>query len=386
MLLIKNGMIHDAITPDPFRADILVKDGKIAKIEADIDAPEAEIFDASGKDIYPGFIDAHTHIGMFGYGGDVTKDDVEKYDRCTPEQRGIDCINPEEPTFRAAAMAGVTCVCVGPGSVGCIAGTHLAMKTRGDRVDDMVVKDPVAMKMAFGENPKRALMDKLTTRMTIAATIRETIMKAKEYDQLKQLANGDISKMPRYDAAMEAMIPVIRKEIPMKAHAHRKDDIFTAIRVAKECDVRLTLEHVSDGGSVAETLAKEGYPIVCGPYLYQTKKTENFNGHPSAAVKLVKAGCQVSVMTDSPIVAEEYLPLVAGLLMREGLDEFEALKTITINPAKHLGIEDRVGSIEVGKDADLVIAKGCPMDMRVKAETVFIEGKPLTVNMTGEEA
>ena len=377
MLIIKNGTIHNAINDKPFVSDILVDNGKIVRIEQNIIIGDEEVYDATGLDIYPGFIDAHTHIGMFGFSGELSKDDVEKYDRCTPNHRGIDIINPDEPSFKKALQAGVTCVCVGPGSVGIIGGTHLAIKTYGNRVDDMIVKDPVAMKVAFGENPKRALKDSITSRATIAATIRDTLLKAKEYNTLKEGANKDIAKMPKYDPKLEALIPVILKEIPLKAHTQRKDDTFTAIRIAKECDVNLTLEHVADGGEIADELAKEGYPIAVGPYICESVKSENLKKDPASAVKMLRAGCQVSVMTDSPIVAEEYLPLVAGLLMREGASEFEALQTITINPAKHLGIEDRVGSIEVGKDADLVITKGCPMQITVKPQAVFLNGEHL---------
>lgn len=370
MLIIKNALIHTAVNPDALVGDILIKGGKIAQIGGNLSVMDAEVFDAAGMDVYPGFIDAHTHIGMFGYSAPVSQDDVDLYDRCTPQQRGIDCINPEEPSFRAALEAGVTCVCVGPGSVGCIGGTHLALKTHGHRIDDMIVKDPVAMKVAFGENPKKASKDHISTRMDIASTIRDTLNRTKEYLRLKE--DG---KQPKYDSKLEALIPVIKKEIPLKAHAHRKDDIFTAIRIAKECDVRLTLEHTTDSCGIEQELAKEGYPIAVGPYFSQPKKSENQNLDPANAVALIEAGCRVSVTTDSPIVAEKYLPLCAGLLMREGLDEFRALQTITTNPAKHLGIDAVVGSIEVGKDADLVIAKGCPMQMTVKPEAVFVNGK-----------
>ena len=370
MLLIKDAVIHTAVNPEAVRGDILIKDGKIAQVGQRIAADGAEIFDAAGMDVYPGFIDAHTHIGMFGYSAPVSQDDVDLYHRCTPQQRGIDAINPEEPSFPEAVKAGVTCVCVGPGSVGCIGGTHAALKTHGSRVDDMIVKDPVAMKIAFGENPKKASKDPISTRMDIASTIRDALNQAKEYLRMKE--DG---KQPKYDPKLEALIPVIKKEIPLKAHAHRKDDIFTAIRIAKECDVRLTLEHTTDSCGIEEKLAEAGYPIAVGPYFSQPKKSENQNSDPANAVRLVEAGCRVSVTTDSPIVAEKYLPLCAGLLMREGLDEFRALQTITINPAKHLGIDHRVGSIEVGKDADLVITRGCPMQMTVKPEAVFVDGQ-----------
>ena len=226
------------------------------------------------------------------------------------------------------------------------------------------------MKVAFGENPKKASKDHISTRMAIASTIRDALYQAKEYLLLKE-----VGKLPKYDPALEALIPVVRKEVPLKAHAHRKDDIFTAIRIAKECDVCLTLEHTTDSSGIEAKLAKEGYPIAVGPYFSLPKKSENQNSDPANAVKLIEAGCSVSVTTDSPIVAEKYLPLCAGLLMREGLDEFRALQTITINPAKHLGIDQRVGSVEVGKDADLVITKGCPMQMTVKPEAVFLNGQ-----------
>ena len=352
-----------------------MKDRKIAQIGQNLSADGAEVYDAAGMDVYPGFIDAHTHIGMFGYSAPVSQDDVDLHDRCTPQQRGVDCVNPEEPSFREAVEAGVTCVCVGPGSVGCIGGTHVALKTYGSRVDDMIVKDPVAMKIAFGENPKKASKDHISTRMNIASTIRDALNRAKEYLRIQEAAGNDTGKLPKYDPKLEALIPVIKKEIPLKAHAHRKDDIFTAIRIARECDVHLTLEHTTDSCGIEQELMKEGYPIAVGPYFSQPKKSENQNSDPANAVKLIEAGCSVSVTTDSPIIAEKYLPLCAGLLMREGLDEFRALQTITINPAKHLGIDAVVGSIEIGKDADLVLTRGCPMEMTVKPEAVFVSGE-----------
>ena len=373
MLLIKNGMIYTGIDPEPFQADILIDKGRILEIGKNIPCDGKEIWDATDMELYPGFIDVHTHIGMFGF-SESSKDDVESFDRCTPNHRGIDAINPQEPSFRQALEAGVTCVCVGPGSVGCISGTHLAVKTYGIRIDDMVVKNPVAMKAALGSNPKMS-KDKVTTRMTIAAVIRETIIRAKEYARRMDKACGDPDKMPAYDPKLEALIPVVKKQIPLKVHAHRADDVFTAIRIAKECDIDLTLEHVADGALIADALAQEGYPVAVGPHISQSKKEENANKSPAAAVALIRAGCQVSIMTDAPVMAEEYLPVAAGLLMREGLSQFEALQTITINPARHLGIADRVGSLEVGKDADIIIAKGCPLQMSVKPAAVFVNGR-----------
>ena len=373
-MLIKNAHIHTGVSPDPFCGDILIQGGKIKEIARSIDPADHDVLNLDGKDVYPGFIDVHTHIGMFGFSGDATQDDVEKFDRCVPNHRGIDCVNPEEPSFSEALQAGVTCVCVGPGSVSCIGGTHVVLKTYGHRIDDMIVKDPAAMKIAFGENPKKALQDRLTTRMTIAATIRDTLKKAKEYHTQLINAQGCPDRLPKFDPKLDALIPVIEKKIPLKAHVHQKADIYTAIRIAKECDVLLTLEHASDGGSIADELAQEGYPIAVGPYLAQSKKAEAANSNASNVVKMIDAGCQVSVMTDAPIIAEKYLPIAAGLLMREGLDEYRALQTITINAAKHLGVDDQLGSIEVGKDADLIISNGCPLQISVKPCMVIING------------
>ncbi len=376
MMLIRNGRIHDAVHARPYIADILVDNGKIVKIGKNIDA-KCEIIDAKGYDLWPGFIDAHTHIGMFGYGGKGawTKDDVELYKRCTPENRGIDCLNPKEDSFEHALRAGVTAVCTGPGSVNCMGGTHAVVKTYGHRIDDMIVKDPAAMKIAFGENPKSTLKASLTTRMTIAAEIRTELQRAKEYMAAKDEAAANGTKPPAFQPGYEALIPVLRREIPLKAHAHRADDIFTAIRIAKEFNCLLTLEHASDAGEMIEDLKREQISVAAGPFISQPQKPENQNADPKNAVRMIEAGINVCMMTDSPIIAEQYLPLCGGLLMREGLDEFRALQAITVNAAKHLGVEDRIGHIGIGMDADIVFAHGCPMDMRVKAEKVIISGR-----------
>ena len=374
-LLVRGGLIHDAIREDAYISDIYIEDGIIRSIAADIAAPEGcSIYDALGKDLWPGLIDAHTHIGMFGHSGTSNKDDVEKYEQCTPQNRIADAVNPMEDSFRRALRGGVTCVCVAPGSVNCMGGTALAMKTHGRRIDDMIVKDPVAMKIAFGENPKDKLQKKLTTRMTAVASIRATLDKATAYLQRKERG-----EQVGYDAGCEALIPVLKNQIPLKAHVHRSDDIFSAIRLAKEYDLLLTLEHVSDGAGIADILAQEGYPVAVGPYISQPKKEENKNAHPSVGVSLVRAGCQVSVMTDAPIVSEEYLGLCAGLLVREGLTEFEALQTITVNPAKHLGIRHRVGALEVGMDADIVVTNGSILDIFVRPEVVFVKGEMVEI-------
>lgn len=374
-LLIRGGRIHDAVREEAYISDVYIEDGKIRTIGKNLTvAEDCPVYDAAGKDLWPGLIDAHTHVGMFGHSGTSNKDDVEKYEQCTPQNRIIDAVNPGEDSFRRALRGGVTCVCVTPGSVNCMGGTALAMKTYGRRIDDMIVKNPVAMKIAFGENPKDKLQKKLTTRMTAVASIRAALDKAVCYLQRKE--RGEAAA---YDAGCEALIPVLKKQIPLKAHVHRSDDIFSAIRLAKEYDLLLTLEHVSDGAGIADILAQEGYPIAVGPYLSQPKKEENQNAHPSVAVELARAGCRVSVMTDAPIVSEEYLSLCAGLLMREGLTEFEALQTVTVNPAEHLGIRDRVGALEEGLDADIIVCEGSPLDISVRPEAVFVNGELVTL-------
>ena len=378
MICIRNGNVHNAIVPEVFVADILIEDGKIKEIGKDLEIPaEAEIIDATGKEIYPGFVEAHGHIGLDGHGiGYEGTDYNEMNDIVTPHLRGIDGVKPMQPTFENAAKGGVTCVCVGPGSANVLGGTFTTIKTVGKRVDDMVVRDAVAMKCAFGENPKRCYQNKCdSSRMTTAFKLREALAKAKEYMLKKEAAGDDISKMPALDMKHEALIPVLKKEIPLKAHAHATEDLFTALRIAKEFDVKITLEHVTEGHLIVEELAKENVPLAVGPTLTEASKFELRNKSWSTPGVLAKAGCQVSIITDSPVIPQEYLPICAGLAVQAGMDPFQALQAITINPAKHVGIADRVGSLEVGKDADIVIADGNPMEVSTKIEKVFIDGK-----------
>lgn len=380
MLCIKNGTIHNAICKEVFQADILVKDKKIKAIEKNMEvADNVQIIDAEGLQIYPGFVEAHGHIGLDGYGiGYEGMDYNELNDIISPQMRGIDGVKPFDPAFAAAAAAGVTCVCVGPGSANVFGGTFTTIKTVGKRVDDMVVRDNVAMKCAFGENPKRVYRDKTdSSRMTTAALMREALFKAKEYLAKKEAAGDDLAKMPKFDIKLEALIPVLKKEIPLKAHAHATEDIFTALRIAKEFDLKITLEHVTEGHLIAEELAKENVPLAVGPTLTSASKFELRNKSWITPGVLAAAGCQVSIITDSPVILQEYLPLCAGLAVQAGMDSFAALQAITINPAKHTGIADRVGSLEVGKDADIVITDGSPFEVSTKVKYVLIDGEIL---------
>ena len=378
MLHVKNGMIHDGIHQEAFCADILVEEGKIKAIGKNLEVPEgAETVDAEGLSVYPGFVEAHGHIGLDGYGiGYEGMDYNEMNDILSPQMRGIDGVKPLDPALPKAAAAGVTCVCVGPGSANVLGGTFTTIKTVGRRVDDMVVRDGVAMKCAFGENPKRVYRDKRdSSRMTTAALLREILFKAREYMEKKEAAGDDLSKRPSFDIKLEALLPVLRREIPLKAHAHAAEDIFTALRIAKEFGVKITLEHVTEGHLIVEELAEENVPLAVGPTLTSASKFELRNKSWTTPGVLAAAGCQVSVITDSPVIPQEYLPLCAGLAVQAGMDPFAALQAITINPARHAGIADRVGSLETGKDADMVIMEGCPFQVSSGVKYVFIDGK-----------
>lgn len=376
MLLIRNGLIFDAVHREPYTADILVKDGKIAEIGAGLTA-DCPTFDAAGLHIYPGFVEAHCHIGLDGSGIGFEGDDCnEMTDILTPQLRAIDGIYPQDPTFREALEAGVTTVCTGPGSANVLGGQFAVIKTAGHRVDDMIVRPFAAMKCAFGENPKRCYKDKNNySRMSTAAKLREALMKAQEYDAKKQAAGDDPAKRPPLDVKLEALLPVLHGEVPLKAHAHRADDIFTAIRIAKEFGVRLTLEHVTEGHLIAEDLAQEDYPMAVGPSLTHASKFELRNKTFTTPGILAKAGCRVSIITDSPVIPQSYLPLCAALAVRAGMDPFDALRAITIRPAEHIGAADRVGSIECGKEADFVVMDG-PWDaVSSGVKAVFVNGE-----------
>lgn len=379
-ILFKNGLLHDGLRAEPQQLDVLVKDTSIAKIAQDLPCGlAAEVIDLDGKHIYPGLVEAHCHLGLRGYGTrSEGSDNNERNDPITPQLRAIDAFNPLDPSISMAAQAGVTSVGTGPGSANVVGGSFAAIKTAGHRVDDMIIKDPVAMKCAFGENPKFGYQDKqLCSRMTIAAKLRELLYKTLEYDGKLKAAAKDPAKKPAYDQKLEAMLPVIRKQIPLKAHAHQVNDMFTAIRIAKEFDLLLTLEHCTEGHLIADELAEAGWPLVVGPSLTHASKVETRLRSFETPGILAAAGCQVSIMTDSPVTPQPYLALFAGLAVKSGMSPFAALQAITINPAKLLGIENRVGSIEVGKDADLLIADGDILAIATSICQVYINGKPI---------
>ena len=376
MLCIKNGTIHTAVSKEAFVADIMIENGKIVKIGTDLNADGAEIIDAAGLNVYPGFVEAHCHIGLDGYGiGYEGHDYNEMNDSVAPHLRAIDAINPFDPCMKMAAEAGVTCFATGPGSANVLGGTFVAIKPVGTCVDDMIVKDSVAMKCAFGENPKRCYQTKgISSRMTTAANLRNALKKADLYKAKVEAADGDASKLPAFDEKCEALIPVLNKEMPLKAHAHQANDILTALRVAKEANVNVTLEHVTEGHLIVNELVRANVPLAVGPTLGHATKWELQNKTWETPGVLAKAGCHVSIITDAPVIPLHYLPLCAAQAVKAGMDEFAALQAITINPAEHIGIADRVGSIEEGKDADLVIMVGSPFDMDSKIKHVLIDG------------
>ena len=381
-MIIKNAVIHDAIHEGSYFGDILVKNGKLASVGI-VAGTDGEVLDASGLHAWPGFIDAHSHIGLDAYGGPTgnTYDFNEMNDICCPELRGLDSYYAMDAAIPMALAGGVTTVAAGPGSVNVLGGTFLAVKMVGKTVEEAMIRPSVAMKCAFGENPKRCYKDKsISARMTTAAKLRQMLFEAKDYMLRKEYAGDDVSKLPKFDMKMEALIPVLKREIPLKAHAHRSDDIMTAIRIAKEFGLRLTLEHCTEGHLIVDELKAANVPVAVGPGLSSPSKLELLNLSWTTPGILASAGIQVSIITDAPVVPQQYLPLCAGEAVKAGMDPFLALQAITINPARHIGVEDRVGSLEEGKDADIVLADGNPLVSDTSIKYVIVDGKILVKN------
>lgn len=381
-MIIKNAVIHDAIHEEPYFGDILIKNGKLASVGI-VAGTDGEVLDASGLHAWPGFIDAHSHIGLDAYGGPTgnTYDFNEMNDICCPELRGLDSYYAMDAAIPMALAGGVTTVAAGPGSANVLGGTFLAVKMVGKTVEEAMIRPSVAMKCAFGENPKRCYKDKsISARMTTAAKLRQMLFEANDYMLRKEYAGDDVSKLPKFDMKMEALIPVLKREIPLKAHAHRSDDIMTAIRIAKEFGLRLTLEHCTEGHLIVDELKAANVPVAVGPGLSSPSKPELLNLSWTTPGILASAGIQVSIITDAPVVPQQYLPLCAGEAVKAGMDPFLALQAITINPARHIGVEDRVGSLEEGKDADIVLADGNPLVSDTSIKYVIVDGKILVKN------
>jgi len=378
MLLIHNGHIKPIVGKELENGCVLIgDDGKIVAVDQEIQVPEGtEMIDAGGRLVTPGCVEAHCHIGLHTTALHWEGNEINEKcsDPITPQMRAIDGINPIDVVFTEALSGGVTTACTGPGSANIVGGTFAAIKLYGKRIDDMILKEPVAMKCAFGENPKGAYGQNgkaPKTRMGVAALLRDFLYKAKNYCEEK-----DAGKDPKFDMKLEAMLPVMRKEIPLKCHAHRADDILTSIRIAKEFDLKLTLDHCTDGAAIADELAKEGYPAFVGPTFCGKSKAELKAKSFDTAGILHKAGVNVSIITDANVIPLEYLPMCAGFAACAGLPMEEAWKAITINPATQMGIADRVGSLEPGKDGDIVIWTDDPLTtIGGKSYITVIEGK-----------
>lgn len=366
-----------------------IADGKFAEIgEMSAYAPDGgEVIDAHGLTMYPGFIDAHCHIGMWEdslcFEGEDGNEDT---DPSTPQLRAIDSINPLDRCYTDAVQAGVTAVCTGVGSANPVGGSFLLMKTHGSkRVDKLVVQSPCAIKFALGENPKNTYNDRdetPVTRMAVAAIIREQLTKARryrddlaEYERLK--GTDDEVSLPDYDAKCEALLPLFDKEHPLKAHfhVHRADDIFTAIRLAKEFSLDYVLIHCTDGAVIADELAEDSPAVVMGPLFGDRGKPELHNHEITTPAVLHKNGIRFAICTDHPETPIQYLPLTAALAVRGGLDRETALRAITITAAEIIGVDGRLGSIAAGKDADFSLFDGDPLDLRVTPKLVFVNGK-----------
>lgn len=382
-MLYQNGIIHTMAGAVLQHGYFREKNGMIEEVGAmpPLQQEGEESFDLQGAHVYPGLIDAHTHLGMWEDGLAFEGDDGnEETDPVTPQLRAIDAINPMDRCFEEALEAGVTTVITGPGSTNPIGGQLAAIKTTGFCIDEMIVKAPVAMKMALGENPKVAYHDKSQmpyTRMATAALIREQLFKAKRYwEELTKAQEEEDCDPPEYDMKCEALLPVLKRELKVHFHAHRSDDIYTAIRLGREFNLDFVIVHGTEAYLSAEYLAEQGVSILSGPSICDRSKPELKNLTPASTGILSKAGVPVAVITDHPVIPIQYLPVCAALVVREGMDRQAALEAITCGPAKICGIDDRVGSLEAGKDADFIVYKSQdPLCFEAKPDMVFVKGR-----------
>lgn len=377
-MLIVNGKVYtmeDAQVLDP--GYVRVENGKIAAVGRMEDlaaSPLEEIYDAEGGYVLPGFIDAHTHIGICAESINVAAEFVnEMTGPNTAQLRAIDGFFPFDAAIPKARAAGVTSALVCPGSANAFGGQIAAVKLNGTRVEDMVIKAPVAMKMATGDNVRSTYgpLNKLPmTRMGVAAVMREAFIKTQDYLERKERGEH-----PALDVHWEALIPVIRHQLPIHVHAHRSDDIYTAMRIAREFGLELVVIHATDGQVTARDMARERVSAIVGPTMYSSTKLETINLSFKTPSAMVKAGVKIALTTDHDVIPLEYLSVCAAIAVREGLDCYEALKAITINPAQITHLDGRVGSLKAGKDADIAVFSGHPFDFMSKARAVFISGE-----------
>mgnify|MGYP001017329643 CR=1 FL=1 len=358
---------------------ILLKNGKIDALGEGEPPACSEVLDGEGGVLTPGLIDIHSHLGLYEDGlGFEGADGNDSYKPVTPELRAIDGINPFDNCFTEARAGGVTSVVTGPGSANVIGGQFVAMKTFGRSIEDMTIKFPAAMKAAFGENPKRVFSAQKTfyTRMSIASQLRGTLLDTLEYDRSIKDAKQKGEKPPKIDHSLEAMLPVVRGELPLKIHAHRADDIFTALRISKEFGLRPVIIHGTEAHLVADLIAEENVPVVCGPYMTDRSKPEIKNLTDEAPGILSKAGIPTAITVDHPEIPLRLLPVAVMLAVRAGMDKTDALRAVTAVPAKIAGLSDRIGSLRAGLDADCVLWSGDPLDIATQVKAVFVNGTP----------
>ncbi len=380
MLAIINADIHTVSRGRISSGTLLLREGKIAAVGAEVAIPEgACVIDARGRPVTPGIIEAHAHVGINEQGvGWEGRDANESSDPLTPEVDALDGINPRDDALREFREAGITSTSVPPGSGNLIGGTSVAIKCWGTIVDEMVIAHPVGMKAALGQNPKGSYGRRgkaPSTRMGSAAMIRKALDETREYMEAKERAHEDAEKMPDYDARAEALVPVLNREIPLQIHCHRADDIVTALRLCKEYGLRFTLEHVTEGDRVSDLLREHDAYCAVGPTLKYGSKVENRDRSFRTPVELARKGVHFCFITDHPVVAGQFLTITAGIAVSWGMDYDVALRAITLSAAEHIGIEDRVGSLEAGKDADVVIWSGDPLDYTTFADYTIIDGE-----------
>lgn len=377
-MLIVNGEVHtmaDGIIPKGY---VWAENGKIRRTGHMSELKERDgkgtVYDVKGAWVMPGLVEAHAHIGITEEKYGVIGDDCnEQTNPITPALRALDAINPMDPAFHDAIAAGITTVMAGPGSANVVGGQFALLKTHGRCVDHMVIQAPAAMKVALGENPKTAYGDQNvcpSTRMGTAALLRRELFQAAQYLRAKE--EGRIED-ENFD--LEPWIPVLKREIPMKVHAHRADDILTALRIAREFHVDITLDHCTEGHLIAEEIAASGFPAIIGPDLTSRSKIEVQNMNFKTNRILHEAGVLSAITTDHPVSVIQSLPLSAGLAVRQGLPVEEGLKSITINAARILRADNRIGSLEAGKDADIAVYTGNPMETLTRTLFTFIDGE-----------
>lgn len=357
---------------------VLVCNGKIKAVVDGVVEPEGwKVIDARGKIVLPGLIDCHCHLGVVEEIYRVEGDDAnESTDPVTPHLRAVDAVYPWDLGFKDAISGGVTTVVTGPGSANVIGGEMVALKTWGPSLDGMILKAPVGLKAALGENPKRSYGSRQKTpltRMASAALLRETLAGAADYIRKCDRASEG-SDYPDRDLKKESVARVLKRQIPLRVHSHRADDILTAMRIAREFNINLVIEHCTEGYKIAGELAQNGVRAVIGPVIGNRAKVELAGISLETGKILAEAGVEFAIMTDHPVVPIQYLAISAGLSVRGGLDEVKALRAITAGAADILGLGHRLGSLEPGKDADVVVFDGHPFDVRSRVISVIISG------------